>query len=205
MVQCVERHKVKLVIRGFEQIKDKKYKHTFSTVRVYKAIATAKDWPLHQLDINNAFLHGFIDEEVYMQPLTRYSKAQPRQVCKLQRSLYGLKQASRQWNLELSKFLISQGFIQSKSDYSLFTGGHNGLSTFILIYADDLLIAGDDALGIIHIKRALHTAYTINDLGLSRYFLGIKISRSKVGTFLNQRKYILDIPSYARLTGAKIS
>ena len=108
----VERHKARLVIRGFEQVKDKDYKHTFSpvakltTVRVFIALATAKGWPLHQLDINNAFLHGFIDEEVYMQPPAGYKKASPTQVCKMQRSLYGLQQASRQWNLELTSFYL---------------------------------------------------------------------------------------------------
>jgi len=98
----VERHKAKLVIRGFEQIKDKDYKHTFSpmakltTVRIFIALATAKRWLLHQLDINNAFLHGYIDKEVFMLPPPGYTKAQAGEVCKLQWSLYGLKQASRQ-------------------------------------------------------------------------------------------------------------
>lgn len=93
----VERHKARLVIRGFEQVKDKDYKHTFSpvakltTMRVYIALATSKGWPLHQLDINNAFLHGFLDEEVYMQPPQGCDKAEAGQVCKWQRSLYGLK------------------------------------------------------------------------------------------------------------------
>jgi len=123
----VERYKARLVARGFEQIKDKDYKHTFSpvakltTVRFFLAIATAKQWPLHQLDINHAFLHGYLDEKVYMLPPQGYTLALPGQVCKLQRSLYGLKQASRQWNVEMTKFLIKHGFSQSKSDYSLFT------------------------------------------------------------------------------------
>ena len=70
----VDRYKARLVIRGFEQVKDKEYKHTFfpvaklTTIRLFIALATTRGWPLHQLDINNAFLHGFIDEEVYMLP-----------------------------------------------------------------------------------------------------------------------------------------
>ena len=114
----IERHKARLVIRGFAQVKDKDYKHTFSpiakitTVRVLIGLAAAMNWDLHQLDINNAFLHGFLEEEVYMLPPEGYFHAQPGQVCKLQRSLYGLKQASRQWNLELSKFLVNKGYNQ---------------------------------------------------------------------------------------------
>ena len=76
-----------------------------TTVRLFFAIATAKQWPLHQLEINNAFLHGYLDEEVYMLPPQGYFYGLPGQVSKLQRPLYGLKQASRQWNVEMTKFL----------------------------------------------------------------------------------------------------
>ena len=138
-----------------------------------------------------------------MVPPEGYTKAKPGQVCKLQRSLYGLKQASRQWNLELTKFLQSKGFVQSKSDYSLFSRNTTGLLTFVLVYVDDLLITGSDVLGIKQLKQDLHHAFTIKDLGLARYFLGLKICRSSTGTFLNQRKYVLDILSDTGLTGAK--
>jgi len=127
------------MVRGFEQVKDIDYKHTFShvakltTIRLFIAIATTKQWPLHQLYINNAFLNGYLDEEVYMLPPQGYSLALPGQVCKLQRSLYGLKQASRQWNVEMTKFLLSKGFHQSKSDYSLFTRQHQGSYIFVLV------------------------------------------------------------------------
>ena len=205
----VARYKARLVIKGFEQIKDKDYKYTFSpvakltTVRLFIALATAKGWPLHQLDINNAFLHGYIDEEVYMHPPAGYTKALPGQVCRLQRSLYGLKQASRQWNLELTTFLTGKGFVQSKSDYSLFTWHHNDHYIFILVYVDDLLITGNTLDGISQLKQSLHSAYTIKDLGLAWYFVGIEISRSSAGTFHNQRKYITDILSDAGMTGCK--
>jgi len=78
-----------------------------------------------------------------------------------------------------------------------------GLCTFILVYVDDLLITGDDVSSITQIKAKLHEAFTIKDLGLARYFLGIEIARSSTGTFLNQRKYIQDILADAGLTVAK--
>jgi len=97
----IDRFKARFVVRGFDQIKGKDYKHTFSpvakllTVRVLMALATAKIWPLYQLDINNAFFHGYLDEEVYIVPPQGYTKCPPRKVCRLKRSLYGLEQASR--------------------------------------------------------------------------------------------------------------
>ena len=79
-----------------------------------------------QLDVNNAFLHEFLDKEVYILPPAGYNKAKNGEVCKLKKSIYGLKQASRQWNKELRKFLKSLGFVQSKQDYSLFTRSLDG-------------------------------------------------------------------------------
>ena len=115
----VERLKARLVARGDKQEKGKDYKHTFSpvakftTVRMVFALATLKDWKLHQLDINNAFLHGFIEEDLYMKAPQGCHNVPAGMVCKLRKSIYGLKQASRQWNLELTKFLKSRGFHQS--------------------------------------------------------------------------------------------
>jgi len=93
--------------------------------------------------------------------------------------------------------------VQSKSDYSLFFRNSKGLLTFILVYVDDLLILGSNTSGIAQLKQDLNQDFTIKDLGMARYFLGIEIARSSTDTFLNQRKYVLDILSDAGLTGAK--
>ncbi|GJX79785.1 retrovirus-related pol polyprotein from transposon TNT 1-94 [Tanacetum coccineum] len=95
------------------------------------------------LDVNNAFLHGYIDEEIYMLPPQGYNQAAKGQVCKLNRSLYGLKQASRHWNHELTKFLTSLGYEQSKHDYSLFVKNNKASFTAALVYVDDVLITGN--------------------------------------------------------------
>ncbi|XP_021713571.1 uncharacterized protein LOC110681754 [Chenopodium quinoa] len=114
-------------------------------------------------------------------------------VCKLRESLYGLKQASRQWNIELKSFLIENGFKQCRRDYSLFLRTENGKTCIILVYVDDLIITGDDEETIASMKSKLDSAFTIKDLGFLRYFLGIDIARGEGGTMINQRKYALDI------------
>lgn len=114
------------------------------TVRTLLAIAAQKNWHLHQLDVNNAFLHGDLPEEVYMDlPLGYDTQGQSNLVCKLQKSIYGLKQASRQWFHKLTEALLLVGYTQSLADYSVFTLHHEGHFTAVLVYVDDTLIAGD--------------------------------------------------------------
>jgi hypothetical protein len=95
---------------------------------------------LHQLDVNNAFLHGDLDKEVYMHLFGRKGETR---VCKLNKSLYGLKQALRQWYAKLSFTLINAGYKQSKADYSLFIRSLEGNFTAILVYVDDIKLAGN--------------------------------------------------------------
>ena len=123
-----------------------------------------------------------------------YFKAKPGEVCRLRRSLYGLKKASRQWNKELTKYLVSQSFTQSKNEYSMFTKGTFTKDfTVILVYVDDVLLSGNNEDEIKRIKQGLDQTFTIKDLGLMKYFLSLEIARTKDGILLNQRKYILDI------------
>ncbi|XP_048493123.1 uncharacterized mitochondrial protein AtMg00810-like [Beta vulgaris subsp. vulgaris] len=132
-----------------------------------------------------------------MSPPAGYDKAKPGEVCRLKRSLYGLRQASRQWNKELSKFLKSLQFVQSKQDYSLFTRTQNGEFLVLLVYVDDILITGTSLSQIEEVKRSLDSAFTIKDLGNLTYFLGIEVLRTDNGIFLSQKKYIKDILSDA--------
>ncbi|XP_020207841.1 uncharacterized protein LOC109792812 [Cajanus cajan] len=117
----------------------------------------------------------------------------PNMVCKLEKSLYGLKQASRQWNAKLSQTLIAFGYEQSKADYSLFTKKTPSGFTVILVYVDDLVLAGSDISEIQQIKALLHNKFSIKDLGELKYFLGFEIARSQSGINMCQRKYALDL------------
>ena len=191
--------KARLVARGDNQKEGKDYKHTFSpvvkfaTVRILLAVAVARDWSLYQLDINNAFLDGTLDEEVYMVLPQGYTAHDKGKVCKLKRSLYGLKQASRQWNKALKGFLLEEGFSQSKRDYSLFVRDCEGKTCVVLAYVDDLLVTGDNEDYIFVLKRRLDDKFTIKDLGSMRYFLGVEVTRNEQGLMLSQQKFIRDL------------
>jgi hypothetical protein len=122
-----------------------------------------------------------------------FSTTNDSQVCKLKRSLYGLKQASRQWFSKLSSFLLHFGFSQAKSDSSLFIRQTSTNFMALLIYDDDVIIAFNDLAKIATVKRFLHASFTIKDLGKLKYFLGIEVARSAKGIVLCQRKYASDV------------
>ncbi|XP_016177623.1 uncharacterized protein LOC107619899 [Arachis ipaensis] len=117
----------------------------------------------------------------------------PGQVCKLEKSLYGLKQASRQWNFKLKFVLLELGYNQCKSDYSMFTKSQSTGFTVILVYVDDLVLAGDDLFKIERVKQTLHDRFRIKDIGDLKFFLGLEVARSSKGIALYQRKNVLDL------------
>ncbi|CAM8987559.1 unnamed protein product [Rhodiola kirilowii] len=207
----VERFKARLVARGFIQVEGLDYHETFSsvakmtTVRCLLAIAAAKQWPIHQLDVDNAFLHGTLDEEVYMKlPPCFYKKEKANgKVFKLVKSIYGLKQASRQWFAKFSASLVEFGFQSSLNDYSLFTMTRGSTFLILLAYVDDVLITGNSESLIAEVKQFIHLKFRIKDLGHLKYFLGLEVARSTDGIFLHQRKYALELLEEHQLLDCK--
>ena len=171
------------MVKGYHQIDGVDYNDRFSlvaklvTVRLLFTIATSKAWPIHQLDINNVFLHGYLNEEIYMLPPDGYNKAVPGQVCKLRRSFYDLKQASRKWNREFCPKLVQFGLRQSAHDYGLFIKQTPRSFFALLVHVDDVLITWPLETKIVHVKRFLDFVFTIKDLGYAKYFLGLEITR----------------------------
>ncbi|CAA7020467.1 unnamed protein product [Microthlaspi erraticum] len=205
----LERYKARLVALGNRQVEGVDYSDTFapvikmSTIRLFLEVAAAKQWELHQMDVHNAFLHGDLDEEVYMRLPPGFRVGDKQMVCRLKKSLYGLKQAPRCWFAKLRTALIGYGFKQSYSDYSLFYLRKEGIEIYILVYVDDLVIGGNDSKAIGDFKQYLGECFHMKDLGKLKYFLGIEVARNKDGIFLCQRKYTLDIISDAGCLGSK--
>lgn len=190
----LERYKARLVAKGYTQEYGVDFFETFSsvvrmtTVRCIIALAASKNRYLHQLDINNAFLHGDLHEDVYMKIPDGLSSS-PNMVCKLKKSLYGLKQASRQWFSKLSHAFISQGLTQSKLNYSLFTHKTPTSITIVAVYVDDMIITGDNPQLISQLKSHSHHAFSIKDLGRLHFFLGHEASYCDTGIVLTQCKF----------------
>ncbi|KAI3516445.1 hypothetical protein L1887_15360 [Cichorium endivia] len=205
----VERYKARLVAKGFTQMEGVDYHDTFApvaklvTVRTLLAVAVKRGYHIHQLDVNNAFLHGDLHEDVYMKIPQGFETKDDTRVCKLKKSLYGLKQASRNWYQKFTNFLQRLGFRQSGADHSLFLFKEKDTFVAALIYVDDVIILGNDLQKIQATKVSLDAEFSIKDLGPLKFFLGIEVARTRDGMVLSQRKYTLDILEDAGMLGCR--
>lgn len=203
----IKKFKAWLVAKGYDQEEGWDYLETFSpvvrtaTIRMVLDVAVAKGWKIKQLDISNVFLHGELEEPVFMtQPPGFIDPERPHHVCRLTKALYGLKQAPRTWFNTFSNFLLEQGFTCSKSDPSLFTYHQHNKTMVLLLYVDDILLTGDDDDLISDLLAALNTRFLMKDLGTPKYFLGIEIITRDDSLFLHQSVYAADILHQAQMS-----
>ena len=142
--------------------------------QVLFSIAVNKNWPLHQFDVKNAFLHGDLKEERYMEAPPGFSEDfQINEVCKLKKALYGLKQSPRAWFGRFTVAMKRYGYKQSNSDH-IFLKRKGDLITCLIIYVDDMIITGSDIEEIAQLKNNLLKEFEMKDLGGLKYFLGIE-------------------------------
>ena len=206
----IDRHKARLVAKGFKQRHGIDYTETFSpvikhtTIRLVISLAVSRGWVLRQLDVQNAFLHGILEEDVYMKQPPGYVDPQlPQHVCKLDKSLYGLKQSPRAWFSRLSAKLQELGFHPSLADTSLFIYHQGGVCMYMLIYVDDIIITGSSPKALTSLVHSLHEAFALKDLGDLHYFLGIEVQRQGESILLKQAKYTADLLRKAGMTYCK--
>ncbi|KAK3003520.1 hypothetical protein RJ639_018195 [Escallonia herrerae] len=192
----VNRFKARLVARGFSQHYGLDYEETFSpiakmvTVRTIISLAAYKGWKLWQLDVKNAFLYGELDRDVFMeQPQGFVSKQFPHYVFRLKKALYGLKQAPRAWYGKIAQYLTFCGFKVSESDCSMFVKLESGKRVVVLLYVDDMIITGDDNVGISCLRNDLLIRFEMKILGEIGCFLGLEIQKLEDGYFVSQKVY----------------
>jgi hypothetical protein len=168
------------------------------------AFTVSRGWTMRQLDVKNAFLHGLLQEQVYMEQPPGYADpSRPTHVCRLKKALYGLKKAPRAWFHRFSHFLLNVGFTSSQTDSSLFVYSSAPEVIYLLLYVDDIIIIGSNMSLIDSFIRKLRLEFSMKDLGTLNYFLGLEFTHSTTGIFLSQLKYTRDLLLRADLLDSK--
>ena len=204
------KYKARLVARGFSQVYGFDYTDVYApvakntTFRLLLSIAAKRKLNVRHYDAKTAFLNGQLSEEIYMkQPPGFIVPGQEEKVCRLKRSIYGLKQAARAWNEAIHKEIVNLNFRQNTSDPCLYT---SDTGIFLLIYVDDILVIGSDTAVMDEVMDKLKTKFVIKNLGNISKYLGIEVQKDENGNFLiSQSKYIMDIVKDAGLENAKPS
>ncbi|KAL5777409.1 hypothetical protein ACOSP7_010335 [Xanthoceras sorbifolium] len=194
-----KRYKARMVVKGFQQKEGIDYNEIFSpvvkltTIRLVLKIVAAENLHLEQLDVKTAFLHGDLEEEIYMRQPEGFKEAgKENLVCRLKKSLYGLKQAPRQWYKKFDSFMSSSGFTRCQADHCCYIKRFDNSFIILLLYVDDMLVAGSDMQEIMNLKRELSKQFAMKDLGAAKQILGMRIKRdTKSETLLlSQAEYI---------------
>lgn len=159
-----------------------------ATIHTVLSVALSHDWPVHQLEVKNVFLHGTLTESVYCEQLSGFvDSTLPDHVCRLNKALYGLKQAPCAWYSRFASHILSLGFIGARSDTYLFVYRHGSETAYLLLYVDDIVLTASSAQLLRRIIDALTAEFSMKDLGRLHHLLGVSITRCSSGLFLSQQ------------------
>ena len=195
----VEKYKARLVAKGYSQVPGIDFGDIFSpvakvtSIRLLLSVAAAFDFEIEQMDVKTAFLHGDLEEEIYMkQPEGFMVKGKKELVCRLKKSLYGLKQSPRMWYQKFDTYIRGLGFTRSKEDHCVYFKLIGDRVIYLVLYVDDMLLIGNDKEIIQDLKTQLFSKFDMKDLGAANYILGMEIKRDRANRklWLNQRKYV---------------
>lgn len=211
----ISKYKARLVARGFSQKYGHDYDQVFApvvrqtTLRILLSVASANKLFVTHIDVKSAFLNGVLDDKIYMKQPPGYEEKGPQYVCKLNKSLYGLKQAANVWNKALHNVLTKDGFIQSSADNCLYTKCHveeGNSPIYLLIYVDDILVAAKSKPQLNEVEQILKKNFEIKNLGAVHHYLGLEVKKDKNDNFCIRQKYYIDklLKEYG-LQDAKIS
>ncbi|MCP3667284.1 MAG: hypothetical protein GY696_33120 [Gammaproteobacteria bacterium] len=198
----IDRFKARLVAQGYSQEYGIDYAETFSpvarytSVRMVLSLANQLDWEADQMDVQTAFLNGTLDEEIFMkQPVGYVEPGKEDFVCKLKKSLYGLKQASRCWNTAMDTFLRESGYRKSTADSCVYCKVVGDDLIIIALYVDDLLIVTKHRSVLDKEKKVLSSKFDTKDLGPVHHILGIKVDRDRENRrlFMSQEKLFSEL------------
>ena len=207
----IVRYKARLVAQGFTQKFGVDFDEVFApvarqeTFRILLTIASRRKMVAKHVDVKTAYLHGKLEETIYMKQPAGYSTGDDKTVCRLKKSLYGLKQSARVWNHKIDAVFKKLGFGQAKADPCLYVRKTGKSTAYIIIYVDDMVVAAETEEEFEAIFNGLQQHFTVTNLGDLKHFLGMEVERAVDGFKLNQQKYINKLASRFGLEDAKAS